>query len=302
MILSHTRNSRGMTLVELLVVIAIITILMSLLLPGIQKVRAAAYLAICGNNLKEIGIAMHHFHADHNLLPSNGGWDGKQKIKATDGSLVAVSTLDKTINATFTWGVGDPTLSPTNQTGSWAYAILPYIEQDQVHQQRSWTTPVPLYLCPSRRLAKALAAADDNLSSAQGGGWTWSKTDYAANALIIANRPMCMRLADMQDGTSTTILAGEKALDMDNYYTGSWFWDEPFFLGGSGGTQRYGPKILTDKPGLGTAVRYQWGSAHRSGANFLMGDGSVRLLSPNTDQALMKALGTPFGGEVIPEF
>jgi prepilin-type processing-associated H-X9-DG protein len=100
------------------------------------------------------------------------------------------------------------------------------------------------------------------------------------------------------DGTSNTILVGEKSLDPKAYDTGGWFWDEPIFAGGgAGGTVRGGSQVKQDAP----LVRFpdNWGSAHAGGALFLFADGSVRLLAFETPSTTVNALLSPSGGEVV---
>jgi prepilin-type N-terminal cleavage/methylation domain-containing protein/prepilin-type processing-associated H-X9-DG protein len=286
------------TLMELLVVIAIIGVLIGLLLPAVQMVRESASRTECANHLKQIGLALTQHHDTYNVLPSNGGWDGKQQILSSQGFLTYVSTTEWG-HPPYYYGVGASMLLPANQTGSWAYAILPFVEQQNMYQNRTWVDPVQIYSCPSRRVAQALICpSSDPYASYQTGGWPWGKTDYAANGAVISNRPLCRPFAMITDGLSQTILIGEKAMDRSLYNTGSWFWDEPFFVGGSGGTMRLESQVLHDVAS-GLAFRQNWGSAHTAGAQFLFADGSVHLIPFGTDPNLVNALRTPAGGEVV---
>jgi prepilin-type N-terminal cleavage/methylation domain-containing protein len=255
------RYRRAFTLIELLVVIAIIAILIGLTVAAVQKVRAAAARTQCAEQVRQIGVALHHFHDVSRVFPSNGGWDGKQQIKSTSGVMVNVLTGDWGKPPAF-WGVGQPKLGPRQQTGSWLYSILPFIEQDALFRQADWTVPVALYACPARRPALARTVQNDAWGFYEGGGWAWGHTDYAGNSRLFPDRPYCKILAEVSDGTSNTILAGEKPMDVDLYQTGTWFWDEPFFVGGSGGTARWGTKLVRDAPGIALETRGNWGSAH----------------------------------------
>ena len=301
----HTipRMRPAFTLLETVVVIAIVALLIGLLLPAVQKVREAANRMSCANNLKQIGLAFQMHRDAAGVFPGNGGWDGKQWIKAVDGTPTYVSTLDFTAPGAYVWGVGDPLRAGADQPGSWAFTLLPYIEQGNLYTTRTWTSPVSLYVCPSRRLPAALPVHNDARGTYTGGGWAWGKTDYAANAWVVPGRPQaCLRLWDIKDGLSHTLLAGEKAMDPDYYATGSWYWDEPFFLGGSDSTSRKGNEVLRDKRGGFYQARENWGSPHPSGAQFLFADGSVKMIPFGTSSQTMLALMTPAGGEVTPEF
>lgn len=300
------RKRRGFTLVELLVVIGIIAILIALIIPAVQKVRESASRTTCANHLKQIGLALHMHHDQHKVFPSNGGWDGKQKIKAVDGSLVTVSVQDATLSFPFNYGVGDPKRSPRDQTGPWCYAILPYLEQDTIHEDPRWDAPLPIYICPSRRIAQALVPKNDEFGAYQGGGWAWAHTDYGGNALVIPNRPKLLNMRQITDGLSNTVLIGEKAMHPNNYNTGTWYWDEPYFVGGSGGTQRgsgtqagAGTTIVQDSPAMGFLYRFNWGAAHTAGAQFLFADGTVRHLAYGTPNSRVRALLTPQGRETV---
>src|SRR5476649_176047 len=96
----RTTRRAGFTLIELLVVIAVIAILIALLVPAVQKVRAAAARTQCTNNLKQIGLAAHSYHGANKILPS--GW----LTNLTAGVTVAPSPG---------W--------------SWSLVILPYLDQ-----------------------------------------------------------------------------------------------------------------------------------------------------------------------------
>ena len=301
---SKTESRTGFSLIELLVVIAIIGTLIGLLLPAVQKVRESAARLHCQSNLKQIGLALAQHHDVHHVFPSNGGWDGQQTILAKDGTPFVVASHDIGNDQTFRFGVGDPKFSPNNQLGSWHYAILPFIEQEAMFRNRTWTVSVPLYLCPSRPQAPvSTIVPQDEFAIYTSGNWPWSKTDYAGTDLMFSNyapkTQNCRTITEITDGTSQTILVGEKARDPHVQRSDNWYWNEPFFFGGSRGTTRTGVLIIPDAVGI--QFKQNWGSAHPSGANFLFADGSVRLLKHNTSSIEVSKLMTPDGGEAIIE-
>jgi prepilin-type N-terminal cleavage/methylation domain-containing protein len=284
---------RGFTLVELLVTIGIIGVLLALSIPAIQKLRELANRIQCASQLRQLGFALHLHHQDHGVLPSNGGWDGKQQIKDALGNFFTPSTLDYASGKKWNWGVGQPGLGPHEQTGSWIYAILPYLEKTAQYENVQWDSPYRLLHCPTRRKAMTWGASNDQYGEYQAGGLTWAKTDYAANGWVIPNRPRCLSFAEITDGLSNTILLGEKALNQFDADRETWYWDEPFFIGGSGGTQRFGVVVVSDSHARFPFQQDAWGAGHSGGINTLFGDNSVRQLSFRTKWSTVIGLLSP---------
>lgn len=152
---------RGFTLVELLVVIAIIGVLVALLLPAVQSARESARRMHCKNNLKNVGLSIQNFYDSYKLFPLGGTYPGAdiEDYLADTGS-VANENARK-----------GPPNGPLEQGLTWAYQILPYLEEGAMSQfsqsEQLQGQIVTLYICPSRR--------DPVVGSAG-----VSKTDYAA--------------------------------------------------------------------------------------------------------------------------
>lgn len=264
----HRHARQGFTLIELLVVIAIIAVLIGLLVPAVQKVREAANRMSCTNNLKQMGIAFMSYHDAYGRFPDGG----------KNGSDTPVSNAAAT------------TYPGNRNEWSWTYQILPYIEQDALYKNPTdsvvQSSVVKTYYCPSRRNAQTYG----------GNG----KTDYAgcsgtngSNGILVRQGSSTIRIASILDGTSNTVMLGEKRLKRDRF--GSCYDDnESFVSPGWDSEIERRATVDTDNANMGPnpdiqqtlnppftdldSGLSQFGSSHSAGANMVMGDGSVRLI------------------------
>jgi len=286
----------GMTLVELLVSIAIIGLLIGLLIPAVQAAREAARNMSCKNNLRQLGVSLQSHLSHFSLIPTNGGYTSDCTILDAGGTRVTIGTDDYTTGGSFHWGIGQARLPPSKQTGSWAYTLLPYIEEVTAYRLVDFKKTMPTFLCPSRPRPTPKVPIEDDFGKYFSGGYAWSKTDYAANGYVSQNQFKVTPSAQVTDGTSFTIAVGEKAYAIRVQTERSWFWDEPIFSGGSGGTARRGTLLVPD--GLENDFKENWGASH-SGVNFLFLDGAVRFVSFSAQPTEINAMLSPADGEVI---
>jgi prepilin-type N-terminal cleavage/methylation domain-containing protein/prepilin-type processing-associated H-X9-DG protein len=312
-------TSRAMTLVELLVVIAIIGVLVALLLPAVQQARDAARRTSCGNNLRSIGLALLSYHDLHRSFPF-----GINEHETLWSALILPQLELGTMYDTLIFQESGP--------GQWS--------SDSANEKAACTL-IPVYRCPTLPIPKHL---DDNPSGsvmegrvpisyrACTGSNGWSDTAetiprnapsgaIALDSLLLngiffgASRT---RIAEVTDGLSNTILAGESYTDprfikdgqaMDYWQlgapqTGTWV------PGGTGGTEfseglgSTGPRMNSrlDLSTPGAVMEVSFGSYHPRSAMFSFADGSVRLLSDTIDLEAYRALGSRHGGEVVPQF
>lgn len=291
----------GFTLIELLVVIAIIAILISLLMPAVQKVREAANSVQCGNNLKQIALGMLSYHDVYKHFPTGGG---SYKVF---GAATAENPSRRTI------------------VFSWPYHIMPYVEQQALYNQaassnpmavvpnaalgRLDTTPVPIYYCPTRRrIGLYHGDAITDYAGCMGSSTTngilipINVTEVALNTPG-APTPAYVRMIMIRDGSSNTMLLGERRINLATITTGTDFADNEPCVRPAGDTDTLRRAQVTAGVALTPAMDIadtgntnyfqslpQFGSSHQGAMNAALADGSVRRIRYGVNQAAFRWL------------
>lgn len=321
------RSRAGFTLIELLVVIAIIAVLIALLLPAVQQAREAARRTQCKNNLKQMGLAYHNFQDTFGHLP-NGARDGNE----ANG-----------------WACCD---AKEVKGWSWSFHILPFMEQSNLYD-RGVDDPadpdveydshrlvarhgVPAYNCPSRRalnpygayyrsdyagnmgeiLVSGSTVYDRDVNPALSGSDQSNKT-----GVVIRTHTGTVTIEQIQDGSSNTLMVGEKALHPtehgsnggDNETWNDAGWDQCIMRTTAGRNEdgvQFAWDLLPDMKaptavddnGGNTIWYWNFGSAHTGGTHFCLADGSVRMISYQIEELTLHHLGHRSDGEPLGEF
>ncbi|VTT99377.1 Uncharacterized protein OS=Planctomyces limnophilus (strain ATCC 43296 / DSM 3776 / IFAM 1008 / 290) GN=Plim_3197 PE=4 SV=1: N_methyl_2: SBP_bac_10 [Gemmataceae bacterium] len=298
----RTRH-RGFTLIELLVVIAILAVLVGLLLAAVQRVRAAAARAQCQNTLKQLGLALHNHHdARHQFPPGHRS-------------------------------LAHPDRLPYS---GWCVSVLPFVEQgtlaaqtevDYRSTQNPFGTPphtglrtvVPAFLCSAdpRVLTSQTTAVTKNevaFTSFLG----VAGLDAVTTREGVLFQDSSVRIADVTDGTSNTLIVGERPPSAD-FQFGWWYAGVGQHVTGSTdlvlGVRESNLQPISSGSVCGPGVypfmaangfddpcgTFHFWSPHPGGANFLFADGSIRFLRYEVNDA-MPALASRAGGEATSAF
>jgi prepilin-type processing-associated H-X9-DG protein len=302
-----SRPSRrpAISLIELLVVLGILGILVGLLVPAVQQARGAAARLSCQSRLRQVALALHGHHDAAGAFP------------------VGEDTVSK--------GTGDGTLRGL----SWRAKILPFVDSQPLAEQaaralmqdrvpwhdpphRGLSTVVPLYTCPADSRVAAPQRGPDGILAAYCSYLGVAGSLRGADGVLPDG--YAVRIADITDGTSQTVMVGERppSARLDS---GWWYCSHgSFTIGGRVVAGFYAHNLILNAETLSTydchapqpegrflfgpgridnqCDMYHFWSLHPGGASFAFADGSVRFLSYSA-RSVLRQLASRNGGEVV---
>jgi len=318
---NHTKS--GFTLVELLVVIAIIGVLVALLLPAVQAAREAARRTSCGNNLKQIGLAMHNSHDSLQTLPAGMGpygccWGTWQVL------VLRYMELNNVADKYENWGGSDSVygdgLAPQSGSTFPRYGSAPNTTNVTNQRLKSFT-------CPSDMPNSPFGGLTNHNYAANWGNTTYSQATYPGTSVTFKGAPFGqaksqkagerMRgetFAAVSDGLSNTLMVAEVLQGQKSDLRGfTWWGDGAGFTGYEGPNSTVPDRIysasycnnepLQNRPcavsDANNPSRFTARSRHPAGVQAVMCDGAVRFTTTTVDLNVWRAMSSTQGGETF---
>lgn len=302
---------RGFTLIELLVVIAIIAILIGLLLPAVQKVREAAARMKCSNNLKQLSLAMHNYHDTMGVFP----W-GRSK-GAIDSPSWAVLILPYIEQDNLYKKFTDPNINGTNypmiDRGDNPKVTTHNLIRGQFRDSGTMKVTVAGFNCPSQpgrpTISETLTIGSSSTEGISGdygvnygSGTSTAEAENGTFQWSMSVGAVGRRIADITDGTSNTLMIGEKHLNKNE--RGKWPGDGCIYNSGSGAAwQTSGRKAGASFPlalNQDEMLVGQFGSPHTQVVQFGFGDGRVQAIRTSLPGSVLAAIAGMNDGIVNP--
>ena len=310
------RPQRGFTLVELLVVIAIIGTLVALLLPAVQSARESARRTQCQNHMKQVALAAQNFHDTYQHFPHG-----------------VYEYIDTTTSN------GPPPYLAKQDRRCWAHDLLPFIEQRPMFDQfEAWMetgnsalgfpsmqTPIKVYVCPSDPNSPKFKTYWGGSNGQAHQGFSGNMITLAGSTYFNPGGPQNsidldgiyfavskVRIAEVKDGTSNTLMVSETILSPDIV------WHD---IRGRYYNPAHGGVMFTTRLPPNTMVpdQFNWcnpepvkrapcvntttdmfltpRSYHPGGVDVALVDGSVRYVRDTVQQSIFQGYGTKNGGE-----